>query len=134
MVKPKSIDTIKLEDYFYLDEYQQLRWKQRYGKMRQGDLCGSKRGEVCFRGKYFPIGFITDLLKNISDIPPTDSGLPLARPAPSWMNFTRSETTTSLIIGEAARIGAEMRAATEAIRLKQSGYAAPPQYKRSTKE
>lgn len=66
MVKPKEIKEIKLEDYFYIDEKGVLRWKQRYSKMNKGDRAGKVysryREEVCFKGHYYPVNFIKDLL------------------------------------------------------------------------
>lgn len=68
MVKPKEKLDIRLEDYFYLDEENTLRWKQRYGRMCIGDLAGKNYNsihKVCFRGVYVPTSLIIDMLSCI---------------------------------------------------------------------
>ena len=106
MVKPKGKLEIRLEDYFYLDEYGVLRWKQRYGKMRQGDKCGSSRNEVCFRGVYYSVALLTEAIKVL----PSSNTMSVKKIAdskmlPGWMNFKRPETTSYLSDETHAQIG-----------------------------
>jgi len=96
MVKPKENIVFKIEDYLYLDEYDVLRWKTRYGRMCKGDIAGrhynDTRHEVCLRGVYYSVSSIKSILTNhqqnnsiIAEEKPT----PVTPERPSWFAFSR---------------------------------------------
>ena len=119
MVKPKEKIDFKIEDYFYLDEDNVLRWKVRYGRMCKGDTAGrhysDTRHEVCIRGEYHDVSAIKDILisqQEYSHVKATQQPGGATPVRPSWFAFSRIGADSP----SRSRIGPEEGSAAVSIR------------------
>lgn len=96
MVKPKEKIQFAFEDYLYIDEYNTLRWKIRYGRMCKGDIAGrhysDTRHEVCVRGVYYKVADIVTILLNTKNnvcIETKEADRLPGSERPAWFTFSR---------------------------------------------